>query len=164
MKKCDYFKKSINKCKCKLSNNTITLLDCIKCAKFKQTSVKSINITPNSKSVLKCVKMPLNKVSKKQAKSERKRYSIFTNDLEHCYLCKLYSNKDIPKSDLHEIYDGARRQISKKYGAVIPICRTCHNNKELTEHYKLEAQDYIMKYYNWNIEDFIKAFGKNYNK
>jgi hypothetical protein len=158
MIKCDYFKKSINNCKCKLSNSTITLLDCKLCTKFKQTSVSSINITPRSKSVLKRIKTPLNKISKKQLKSEKERYSIFTKDLDHCYLCKLYSNKEVPRDDLHEIFNGARRQTSKKYGLVLPLCRHCHEDLELINNWKLIGQKETMKYYNWNKQDFIDIF------
>jgi hypothetical protein len=169
MIKCDYFKKSINNCKCKLSNSTITLLDCIKCTKFKQTSVSSINITPRSKSVLKGTKTPLKKISKKHAKSEKNRYSILVNNMNVCAECGKI-NCELNK---HEIFYGTgKRALSIKYGLVIPLCTdTCHNqykskgihfDKEMCLKWHKTGQLKAMEYYNWTKEEFIKVFGKNY--
>lgn len=52
---------------------------------------------------------------------EKNRYSILTNDLNHCYICKK------PKQHLHEIYYGKNRINSMKYGCVVPLCFRCHN-------------------------------------
>lgn len=65
--------------------------------------------------------------SSKLAKLERNRFSIITKDLEHCYICTKKGMKNIPKDDLHELLEGKNRQVSMKYGLVIPICRKCHN-------------------------------------
>ena len=41
----------------------------------------------------------MKKKSKKLAKLEKNRYSIFTDDYTHCYYCKKYA-----KTDIHEVY------------------------------------------------------------
>lgn len=68
------------------------------------------------------------------------------------------------KEDLHEIYEGKNRQLSMKYGLVIPLCRKCHisitNNKTLQEKLHKVGQKVFKKYY--KTENFVKIFGKNY--
>lgn len=100
----------------------------------------------------------MKKKSNKLAKLERNRFSIITKDLEHCYLCK---NK---KDDLHEVVEGKNRQVSMKYGLVIPICRKCHeivtNDKTLQDKLHKVAQKEFKKHY--KTENFVQIFGKNY--
>ena len=100
----------------------------------------------------------IKKKSKKLAKLEKNRFSIITKDLEKCYLCKA------KKEELHEIYEGKNRQISMKYGLVIPICRKCHisvtNNKTLQEKLHKVGQKVFKKQY--KTENFVQIFGKNY--
>ncbi len=102
--------------------------------------------------------------SKKLAKLEKNRFSIITKDLEHCYLCVKKGMKDIPKDDLHELIEGKNRQVSMKYGLVIPICRKCHeivtNNKTLQDKLHRVAQKEFKKHY--KSENFVQIFGKNY--
>lgn len=124
MIKCDYFKKSINKCKCKLSNSTITLLDCIKCTKFKQTSVSSINITPRSKSVLKRIKMPLNKISKKREFVIKETYDyVFNRDNGCCQLCNSTNNIALH----HIIYRSHSKSGINNVDNCIILCREHHD-------------------------------------
>lgn len=99
--------------------------------------------------------------------SDSKRYSIITDDLEHCIECGRTSiNK-------HEIFFGtANRQLSKNYGLVIPLCNLYHHNqfeckgihfnKELCEKWQKIGQKVFMEYYNKTIEEFIQIFGRNY--
>lgn len=100
----------------------------------------------------------IKKKSNKLAKLEKNRFSIVTTDLEHCYLCK---NK---KEDLHEMIEGKNRQVSMKYGLVIPICRKCHeivtNDKTLQDKLHKVAQKEFKKHY--KTENFIQIFGENY--
>lgn len=88
---------------------------------------------------------------------ERKRYSIITDDLDHCYLCGMN------KQHLHEVIFGKNRVNSMKYGLVIPVCMKCHNeihnNNELDKKLKRIAQQKFEE--NYDIE-FIKIFYKNY--
>ena len=94
-----------------------------------------------------------------------KRYSIF-GQITHCVVC----NK--PKQELHEVYFGnPNRQISIKYGVVIPLCYEHHRGNygvhgtygsELDKKLKAEYQIKTMKHYGWTVNDFIKKFGKSY--
>ena len=125
----------------------------------------SFNPVPkiSQKSGLKNTESPLKsgqikKKSKKLAKLEKNRFSIITKDLEHCYLC---GNK---KQDFHELIEGKNRQVSMKYGLVIPICRKCHeivtNDKTLQDKLHKVAQKEFKKHY--KSENFVQIFGENY--
>lgn len=102
--------------------------------------------------------------SNKLAKLERNRFSIITKDLEHCYICYKKGMKNIPKDDLHELLEGKNRQVSMKYGLVIPICRKCHNlvtnDKTLQDKLHKVAQKEFEKHY--KTENFIQIFGQSY--
>ena len=99
----------------------------------------------------------MKKKSYKIAKLEKDRFSIITNDLEHCIICKK------PKDNLHEVFFGKNRQLSMQYGCVIPLCYThhliIHNNHALDLVWKIKMQDAFGKTYDI---DFIKIFGRNY--
>lgn len=100
--------------------------------------------------------------SSKLAKLEKNRFSVFTDNLDKCYLC---CN---PREHLHEIIYGKNRINSIKYNFVLPLCSNHHTgrngihfNKELDLHYKQLCQ----KFFEDNIgnrEDFIKIFGRSY--
>lgn len=102
--------------------------------------------------------------SNKLAKLERNRFSIITKNLEHCYICYKKGMKNIPKDDLHELLEGKNRQVSMKYGLVIPICRKCHNlvtnDKTLQDKLHKVAQKEFKKHY--KTENFIQIFGQSY--
>ena len=113
------------------------------------------------KNVIKDVKSDTKNVIKKKssklAKLENNRFSILTDDLTKCYLCK---NK---KQDLHEIFGGKNRQASMRYGLVIPVCRQCHTGIDkdiqlMLDLHQLGQRAFESKY----KEDFIKVFGQNY--
>ena len=118
------------------------------------------SFNPCPKNITKKEKTPtrIKQKSNKLAKKEKNRFSIITTDLEKCYLCKA------KKEDLHEIYEGKNRQLSMKYGLVIPICRKCHisvtNNKTLQEKLHKVGQKVFKKQY--KTENFVQIFGKNY--
>lgn len=103
--------------------------------------------------------------TKKLAKLERNRVSIFTDDLEHCYICKLHEFIN-PKDDMHEIFRGRNRINSMKYGLCIPICRFHHSkftdDPILEKEWKIIGQEKFMEIYDKTKEDFIDIFGKNY--
>ena len=96
----------------------------------------------------------------KQAKKEKERFSILTNDLEHCILCGQ------KKDNLHEVFGGRNRANSMQYGIVIPLClfhhQEIHKNKELQDFYHKLGQKKFMEYYHKLKEDFVKIFKKNY--
>lgn len=90
--------------------------------------------------------------SKKLAKLERERYSILTDDLEHCYLCEA-EYKYIKRDDLHEIFGGRNRRKSIEWGLVIPICRECHKKltNDVKEYKKLQKE---------GQKAFVRKYGK----
>lgn len=96
----------------------------------------------------------------------KKRYSIITNDLEHCIEC---GNTNI---ELHEVFFGGRnRNKSIEDGLVIPLCKQFHHrgnlvgihkDKELNYKYKKLAEQKWLDYYDKTKEEFIVRYGKNY--
>lgn len=56
----------------------------------------------------------------KLKKLEKNRFSILTNDMEHCYICQS------PFVEIHEIYNAGNRKISMKNGFCVGLCRSCH--------------------------------------
>ena len=118
----------------------------------------SFNPMPKNKTEKKKEVTKIKKKSKKLAKLEKNRFSIVTNDLERCYICKA------KKNDLHEIFGGSNRQASMRYGLVIPVCRKCHeivtNDKALQDKLHKVAQKEFKKHY--KTKNFVQIFGKNY--
>ena len=174
---CINLKKRKNKPYCKLLNKEIKLSTCRECdnkeyknhigrkkSSFRPKSpVKSGQINKNAQSLTKkpIKNTKMHNKSKKLTKLERNRTSVFTNDLEHCYLCGK------KKNDLHEIFGGRNRLNSIKYNLVLPLCRECHslnqNNPFFNDYWHKQGQLYWEK----NIgsrEEFIKVFRRNYIK
>ena len=100
----------------------------------------------------------LKKRTSKQAKLERNRFSILTNDLEHCVICRA------KKEHLHEVCFGRNRGNSIKYGLVIPLCSLhhteMHKNKEWQEYWHKKGQQAFIA--NYPDLDFINIFKINY--
>lgn len=96
----------------------------------------------------------------KVKKLERNRFSILTDNMDICYLCGRR------KQHLHEVFFGRNRQLSMKYGCVVPLCFNCHekvHNDYATDlKLKQECQKRYMKYYEVDEEAFIKTFRSNY--
>lgn len=92
------------------------------------------------------------------AQLERKRASLFTDDLKHCYVCGK------AKEHLHEVCFGKNRKNSMKYSLVLPLCRTCHDrmhrDASLQLEYKRKGQALFNKAYP-NLK-FVDIFKKNY--
>ncbi len=104
-------------------------------------------------------KIKMHNKSKKLTKLEKNRKSVFTEDLDHCYLC----GKE--KNDLHEVFGGRNRINSIKYNFILPLCRECHssnqNNVIFNDYWHKQGQ----LYWEENIgsrEEFINLFRKNY--
>lgn len=148
-----------------------------KCTEFKKNSASSYKALHNSlqntaesnnsqikKSPLLKEKSPvksgtMKNKSKGLAKLERNRYSVFTDDLEHCILCGK------KKNDLHEVFGGRNRLNSIRYNLVLPLCRECHslnqNNSFFNDYWHRQGQEY----FECNIgtrEEFIAIFRRNY--
>ena len=132
---------------CKKTGKEVTYSKCNNCTLKKYKPTKPL-----------VKKTPIKKKTDKLIKMERERYSLFTEDLTHCYMC---GGK---KEHLHELIFGSNRLNSIKYGLVIPICSKCHReshkNAKLQYIWKAKAQIMFEKAY--PDLDFIKIFGKNY--
>lgn len=101
----------------------------------------------------------LKKKSNKLKRLENNRFSIITDNLKICYICKQRE-----KDDLNEVFEGSNRQMSMRYGLVIPVCRECHNKYDLDinlrSKYMKEAQIIFESTYSHEL--FMKEFKKNY--
>ena len=130
---------------CRLNKKIINYTtECIKCVKNEPRKNKGIN-----------------KKTSKQIKLEKSRYSIITDDLEHCYICR-FQGKKVLRDDLHEVYGGANRKRSILNGLVVPLCRKHHQNEEILSELKVATQQ---KYEaNHTRDEFIKLIGKSYIK
>ena len=172
---CKHLKRRKGNPYCKILNKEIILSECKNCTnkeyktKNMQNSFygklnknkKSTKLLKNS--VFNVKKSPKNtkivQKSKKIAKLERNRYSVFTDNLDICYLCGK------PKEHLHEIFFGSNRLNSIKYGFVIPVCnechRKCHSDSHIQEFWHKRGQIY----WESNIgsrNEFIAIFRRNY--
>lgn len=149
---CKHFKIRSKKRKvyyyCNIQNRIITYEDCKHCEQKEYKQYKSIKQRTYA-----------------QAKKEKIRTSVFTDDLNHCIECgRTHINK-------HEIFPGKNRNNSIKYKFVIPLCEEEHHNQvgctgihfdiELRLKWQKKAQMYFEK----NIgthEEFISIFSTNY--
>lgn len=95
-----------------------------------------------------------------------KRFSIITKDFNSCLICGSYRN--IHK---HEIFFGrGKRELSIKYGLVVPLCLYHHTGSNIAVHGKdgdklnKELKILGQKAFEWthSREEFIKTFGKSY--
>lgn len=176
MSYCINLKKRKNKPYCKLMNKEITFLLCKECDNKeykKSTSIKKSPVASglsnnsqmrkNAQSLGKSTskKAKMHNKSNKLTKLERNRYSVFTDNLNICYLCGR------KKNDLHEVYAGRNRINSIKYGFVLPLCRECHslnqNNPFFNDYWHRQGQLYWEEFIGTR-EDFIKVFRRNYLK
>ena len=160
MNYCKHLKKRKNRPYCKLIEKEIMFSLCRECNKKEYKSnknqiIKSAKTLQNSAKTLQRIK----KKSNKLAKLERNRYSLFTSNLNMCYLCGR------KKDDLHEIFGGRNRRNSMKYGFILPLCRECHslnqNNPFFNDYWHKQGQTYWEEYMG-SREEFIKVFRRNY--
>ena len=147
MSNCLHLKQKLNRTLyCKKLKKEIKISECSNC-KYKEYSIKSNSTKLKTR-------------SKKQARLERNRFSILTNDLDHCVMCRA------KKEHLHEIFFGRNRANSIKYGLVIPLCSLhhieIHKNKEWQDYWHIVAQKRFMEYYHKSINEFIEIFKINY--
>ena len=87
--------------------------------------------------------------------------SLFQNEFtsNFCYRCGRYG-----ATDWHHIFNTSNKKRSEKYGAMVKLCRNCHEWVHLYEmnKYKQIAEQKILTYYDMTERDFIDIFGKNY--
>lgn len=65
----------------------------------------------------------------------------------------------------HHVFNGAFRSKSEQYGAVVEICRECHDDLHHRhpakyKWLKREWRDRLMAENGWSTEDFIREFGR----
>ena len=65
----------------------------------------------------------------------------------------------------HHVYGNGFRNKSEQYGAVVEICRECHDDLHHRhpakyKWLKREWRDRLMAWNDWTEEDFIREFGR----
>ena len=93
----------------------------------------------------------------------KKLWSVFTDDMDHCYFSKS------PVVERHHIFGGYNRKRSEEYGYVVPLHPRLHPNgvyagrqgPAIDKKLKEMAQEHYEKHHGTR-EDFIKEFGRNY--
>ena len=152
MNNCIYLKNRKGKPFCKKLNKEIAFSDCSGCTHKEYKPKKVYRLKQNK---------PITQRTKKQAKAERDRFSLFTDDLTKCIICgKSPVNK-------HEIFFGSN-SIKSLIWSVMPLC-TCGHHKtmlrdtEIKNYAKDNKKGQLMfMHYNKTKDEFIKLFGRNY--
>lgn len=163
-KYCIHLKKRKNKPYCNIMKKGIPLSCCQECdnKEYKKNTTFSRNSANTRNKNNNCTKTAkMKNKSKKIAKLERDRFSVFTDDLKTCYLCGK------PKNDLHELLEGRNRINSIKYGYIIPVCRLCHSKIQNNNEFKNVWAKKVQEHFEENIgsrDYFISIFRKNYLK
>ena len=91
--------------------------------------------------------------------------SIMTIDMEHCFICQR-----TPVEIHHVVFGTANRDLSDKFGLVVPLCakhhRTgqsaVHRSKAADLYFKKMAQECFEK--RWPQYKFREVFGKEWNE
>lgn len=92
---------------------------------------------------------------------ERMRFSILTEDLDHCYICGAI------KHSIHEIYFGKNRVNSMKWGCCVPLCLNHHTGRDGV-HNNIEVDIMLKRLCQLQFEktypdiNFLDIFHKNY--
>ena len=95
--------------------------------------------------------------------------SIIQADKTHCYLCG--QNLAVEPLDCHHLWGASNRKKSEKYGLKVYLhhskCHifgnnSVHQNADINNALKAEAQKIAMAHYGWSVAEFIQLFGKNY--
>ena len=172
---CKHLKIKLNRTfECKKAKKKIMLKDCANCQfkEYKCTNYSNncankeyksnnnqIRKIVNNKNFKQQKTVKIKSKSNKLAKLERKRFSLFSTDINHCYLC--HSTHQLT---WHEIFRGRNRSNSMKYGLCLRMCLSCHerlqDNKEFNEYWHKKGQALFENAY--PDLDFVKVFRKNY--
>ena len=169
---CINLKKRKNKPYCKLLNKEIQLSTCRECnnkeykkSTFgKKSTATSGQMRKNAQSLTKeqQKKIKMHNKSKKLTKLEKNRKSVFTDDLDYCYLCGK------KKNDLHEVFGGRNRINSIKYNFILPLCRECYssnqNNPIFNDYWHKQGQFYTVKSLSALEKNLLRYLEKNYLK
>jgi hypothetical protein len=82
-----------------------------------------------------------------------------------CYICGRFG-----QTEEHHIFRGKNRKRADADGLVVHLCHWCHNeppygvhfNKTIDTRLKQIGQRTWMRHYDKTVDDFIKAYGRNY--
>lgn len=102
----------------------------------------------------------LKKTTYSHSKKEKERFSIIYQDKTKCCYC----GSKTGHIDTNEVFEGAYRSLSIKYGACNYYCRSCHKRFDedrifnLQEKIKFQKQFVKLYGYEW----FIKIFKQDY--
>ena len=147
---------------CKYKKCTIKISECNGCPykTYKTENIK--NSFYKSKNALIFQKtVQISKKSKKLAKMERDRFSLFTDDDTKCMLCG-----STYQLTWNEVYRGRNRKLSMQYGLCQRLCLSCHmkyqEDANFNDMWHKKGQLEFIK--NYPELDFTKIFGKNYLK
>ena len=95
--------------------------------------------------------------------------SILQDDKTRCYICGRYACGDT--LDKHHVFGGALRKKSEKYGLTVYLhhnechifgANSVHQNADINNAVKANAQAVAMRRYGWTVDDFRRKFYKNY--
>ncbi|HAB66605.1 MAG TPA: hypothetical protein DCE23_04475 [Firmicutes bacterium] len=132
---------------CKKKNKLIKINECTNCEskQFKTTIYNNERKIKNR--------------SSKQNKKERNRYSIIYKNLTSCAICS--SKIGIEKN---EVFEGAKRGASMKYGFIIPLCSTCHKRFHSDRQFALSIKRQFQKEFEkiHSREEFLDIIHRNY--
>lgn len=96
--------------------------------------------------------------------------SIIQRSRDRCYLCGQVEKPNDPL-DEHHVFFGPYKKASEKYGLKVYLhhnsChifgkKAVHNNAETCRNLQSDVQKIAMEHYKWDIETFIRIFGRNY--
>lgn len=78
----------------------------------------------------------------------------------YCEICHRWETLE-----RHHVFSGAFRKKSEEYGAVVEICRKCHDDLHHRhpanyKWLKRQWRDRLMAENGWTIEEFIEKFGR----
>lgn len=152
---------------CTKQRKVIEKEECYKCSlveprEYKNNIHKKVEklkkSTLQKKSPLKSGRMKTK--SKKLAKLERSRFSVFSDNKDKCMFCPSTTNLT-----WHEIFRGRNRANSMKYGLCLRMCLYCHEEKQedtiFNDFWHRQAQEYFEKDIG-SREEFIYIFKRNY--
>lgn len=172
---CKHLKKRKNKPYCNKIKKEITFSLCRECVnkeyktKLKDNSSykKSTTFSQNSANTRNknnnCTKTAkMKNKSKKLAKLERDRFSVFTDNKDKCMFCNATTNLS-----WHEVFAGRNRQNSMEDGFCLRMCLLCHEEKQEDAQFNEFWHRKAQLYYERNIGDrkqFIARYRRSYLK
>jgi hypothetical protein len=136
------------------------------CVKFK----KEVSIFCKCKNIEYKQYKKIQKRTSKLLNLENNRYSIIYNDLTACAECGLkngaydYINNEYIIISKNEVFEGAYRQLSIKYGMVCPFCQKCHDRFHNDVLFNLEYKTMFQREFinSHSKEEFISIFKQDY--